>query len=121
MLTCPACGRPLYPHPARRTDDGWTHTRCPCRVTGCERLAIARGYCKRHYKRAAKGATPEEMTMLTDAHLEDLEWMAANGERFDVAAARLHPPMKATTLDRALRRVGRLDLLAALQRRGVAA
>ena len=75
----------------------------------------------RHYKRHLKGATAEDMTMLTDHHIEDLEWMAANGERFEVAASRLHPPIKPTTLDRALRRIGRLDLLAAFQRRGAAA
>jgi hypothetical protein len=26
--TCAACTQPLYPHTARRTDDGWAHSVC---------------------------------------------------------------------------------------------
>lgn len=61
-LTCCQCERALYPLPARHTLDGWVHANaCPAR------------------KPAA----------LDPEHIEDLAWMADNGESLEGAAKRL--------------------------------
>ena len=65
MLTCPRCSRELYPHLARRTDDGWA-----CANT--------------------RACTNRRRTAQTNAaRLEDLAWLAECGETVEGAAHRL--------------------------------
>lgn len=120
MITCATCGQPfdgrIY---ARRTDAGWEHVRCPCVVPACGRPRRALDYCHAHYKRHQKGHGVTDMTTIQPHHIEDIEWMAETGEHLDGAAQRLG--VRPSTLDRHLRRVGRLDLLRALNGREVAA
>lgn len=78
MLTCPRCTQPLYPHLARRTDDGWRHATCP------------RGW---QVRLAAERRRNEK--------LEDLRWMAETGESASGAAARTG--VTPITLERFLR------------------
>lgn len=60
------------------------------------------------------------MARLAEADLvEDVEWMAATGECFWMAATRLQ--MRPDTLERRLLRAGRYDLVTALRERQYAA
>lgn len=47
-LTCAACARPLYPHLARRTEEGFVHTKCPRQLAvgtkACVRCGITSRY-----------------------------------------------------------------------------
>lgn len=50
---CPKCHRDLYPHLARRTDEGWVHSACPRACTDCgEEIGpkATSGLCRRCYE-----------------------------------------------------------------------
>lgn len=68
-LTCATCHGDLYPHEAKRTDDGWRHHRARNLCNSIRRLREAEANRR--------------------ARAEDLEWMAETGETFTGAAKRL--------------------------------
>ena len=87
-----------------------------CKVDGCDRPHLARGYCNLHYKREIVRADAERRS--PRIHTEDVEWMAETGETWLIAVERLG--VKENTLLRHLERAGRYDLIQKLQRRLVA-
>lgn len=110
-LTCFICEQPLYPHPAERTDWGWKHAHgcaTECAVSSCAKPRRKRQWCETHYaqwKRHGHVVDPAD-------RLEDIEFMAATGESFIGAAARLDMTPKA--LEKFLGRHRRTDLRATL-------
>lgn len=84
-----------------------------CRVDGCERKHLARGYCNTHYKREIVRADVDRRS--APIHLEDVEWMAETGEKWTGAIHRLG--VKESTLERFLERAERQDLIRKLRRR----
>lgn len=115
-LTCADCQQPLAPHLAVRTLDGWEHAgRCPCKVNDCPNPRHAGGYCNPHYGRMKRHGNPLAGNRANiKLHIEDIEWMAENGESLSGAAARLGVTVSA--LDRHLRRGGHTDIITTLLR-----
>lgn len=69
-LTCATCHGPLYPHQAKRTDEGWRHNGRA--RNACNSIRVAR-------ENAHKVA----------ARREDVLWMTETGETFSGVATRL--------------------------------
>lgn len=118
-LTCTRCRGQLYPHTAKRTEDGYTHAhRCPrmCSVEGCDQRHHANGYCQPHNRRWVQYGDPCHASPLVNAdeRLEDCRWMADTGEHLAGAAQRLGLNVKA--LEKWLRTHDR-DCLARLMSR----
>lgn len=106
-LTCARCKGQLYPHTAKRTDDGFTHIHhCPrmCSVEDCDKRHHSGGYCITHGHRFRKYGDPLMAPRLfnKDERLEDCRWMAETGESFSGAASRLG--LKRNALENWLRR-----------------
>ena len=88
-----------------------------CEVVDCGKKHKAHGFCCAHVARLRRYGdplggppAPEEWLII-----EDVEWMADHGESLEGAAARLD--QKVGTLERALDRAGRADLVARLRSR----
>lgn len=45
---CATCTQPLYPRTARRSEEGWVHTRCPKRLAGATNTCIRCGLACRY-------------------------------------------------------------------------
>src|SRR3990167_5218261 len=78
---------------ARKTEDGM---RKVCTDPVCERVALARGLCPKHYQREYRVANPERMrshwrayraSHLEERHALERRWYDANRERKRTAAA----------------------------------
>jgi hypothetical protein len=89
-----------------------------CDVPDCGKKHKARGYCQGHVARWRRYGDPLGGSSLADNQwliIEDVEWMAEHGESLEGAAKRLD--RKPGTLERALDRAARPDLVAQLRRR----
>ena len=84
-----------------------------CKVNGCPRKHVARGYCGTHYKREVVRA--DAVRRSQPIHLEDVEWLAETGEVWERAIQRLDT--REDTLRKFLERQGRYDLIRTLRRR----
>lgn len=117
-LTCARCAGSLYPRPATRTDEGFTHAgRCPrvCSLPECNAPHVARGYCRRHYARHVLGRQPRPKPVDQVIHLDDVAWMADTGETWTGACQRLS--VKPKTLEKYLTEEGRYDLATRMKAR----
>lgn len=85
-----------------------------CEVDDCDRPHVARGYCRTHYNRNARGYLPRGQRS-PEIHTEDVEWMAESGEHWDNAIKRLG--VKDNTLQKHLERANRYDLIRKLKNR----
>lgn len=110
-LTCGKCERALSPDLARLSGEVYVHAdRCPCAVIDCDRVTIAKGYCQRHYQRVLKYGDPLATKGRSQIEMEDVEFMASNGESLVGAADRLSVATP-EALEAWLRRKGRVDLV----------